>query len=63
MSTHAKYAGAAMNDALSTVWIDQLEQVVWKPDHVWKGEVLLDRLVNMPKHIRSALAKRLMENA
>ena len=52
-----------MNDALPTVLIDELERVVWQPAPVWEGDVLLDRLMRMPKHIRAALAKRLMEDA
>ena len=58
--------GAAMNDAPDVVLITELTSIM---DHFdsddtygWYGTDLLDWLLAMPPHIRSALAKRLLED-
>ena len=53
-----------MNDAPLEVLLDELEQIACNIDDsqtFWDGAALLERLEDMPKHIRTALAKRLME--
>ena len=66
MCDHAKYVGAAMNDAPDLVLLDELASVTETLDTAkegyWSGTDLLDKLLAMPKHIRAALAKRLMED-
>ena len=63
MSTHAKYAGAAMNDAPDLVLMSELDDICISLDEEDAlGSDLLDKLLAMPKHIRAALAKRLMED-
>jgi len=53
-----------MNDAPDLVVVDELGSLIDALDHesMMSGTELLDALLNMPKHIRAALAKRLMEN-
>jgi hypothetical protein len=52
-----------MNDAPDLVLITELTTVLFDPDKCSDGSTLLYRLLDMPKHIRAALAKRLLENA
>jgi hypothetical protein len=60
----ARYAGAAMTDALDEVLIGELDYICATGDEGWfMGVDLLDKLLAMPKQVRSALAKRLMEDA
>ena len=65
MCGHAKYAGAAMNDAPDLVLKTELDSIMdrFESDYGWDGADLLDLLHAMPKDIRTALAKRLMEDA
>ena len=57
--------GAAMNDAPDVVLITELTSIMdrFDSDLGWDGTDLLDLLRAMPKQIRAALAKRLMEDA
>jgi len=52
-----------MNDATTVVLITELEYIADQIDSPVAGSVLLGYLEDMPKHIRTALAKRLMEDA
>jgi len=54
-----------MNDAPDLVLKTELDSIVdrFVSDLGWDGTDLLDLLRAMPKHIRAALAKRLMEDA
>jgi hypothetical protein len=52
-----------MNDAPGLVLVTELDHTLQQLDYVTDGRVLLYRLLDMPKHIRAALAKRLMEDA
>jgi len=51
-----------MNDAPDLVLVTELNSVLDNPDYCTTGKTLLYRLLDMPKHIRAALAKRLMED-
>jgi len=51
-----------MSDAPDVVLITELTTVLLDPDECSEGSMLLYRLLDMPKHIRAALAKRLMED-
>ncbi len=53
-----------MNDAPNLVLITELDDIsVDLEEEAGLGVDLLDKLLAMPKHIRAALAKRLMEDA
>ena len=59
----AKYVGAAMNDAPDLVLVTELDEIcVGLEEEAGFGVDLLDKLLAMPKRIRVALAKRLMED-
>ena len=54
-----------MNDAPDLVLKTELDSIMdrFESDYGWDGADLLDLLHAMPKDIRTALAKRLMEDA
>jgi len=53
-----------MNEiAKDTVLELELLEILMEMDELSSGRMLLLRLCDMPKHIRAALAKRLMEDA
>ena len=51
-----------MNGALDLVLVNELDGICDDIDASGNGHGLLDKLLDMPKHIRVALAKRLMED-
>ncbi len=52
-----------MSDAPDLVVVSELDGICNDIDASENGHDLLDKLLDMPKHIRAALAKRLMEDA
>jgi len=59
----AKYVGAAMNDAPDLVLVTQLDAICDDiVDERGTGRDMLAYLQEMPKYIRAALAKRLLED-